>query len=240
MPPLPANTFETIERARGHVPRGRARARHLRRDRHERRHALLSSRRKQPARPRAAAPAAPPRRHRGSSAPLPTRGREKARGAAFQSGGAAGPKDRVHALAWAFSARRTPTQCLLPYLRHSFWFLPEWSARHAMANLLNEKHNVFWHANRFGCDGRCRRHRAVAGMTLECRGKPPLPRGRAPSTSSGPSATLSLRGRGRVAAAGAPAGDLSWLDGALNFIVRFAGRETAPSPVSGEGWALVA
>ena len=35
---------------------------------------------------------------------------------------------------------------LLPYLQHSFWFLPNVAACHAMANLLAEKHNVFWHA----------------------------------------------------------------------------------------------
>jgi len=34
----------------------------------------------------------------------------------------------------------------LPYLQHSFWFLPNVAACHAMANLLAEKHNVFWHA----------------------------------------------------------------------------------------------
>jgi hypothetical protein len=33
---------------------------------------------------------------------------------------------------------------LLPYLQHSFWFLPNVSASHAMANLLTEKHNTFW------------------------------------------------------------------------------------------------
>jgi hypothetical protein len=33
---------------------------------------------------------------------------------------------------------------LLPYLQHSFWFLPDVAACHAMANLLGEKHNVFW------------------------------------------------------------------------------------------------
>jgi hypothetical protein len=33
---------------------------------------------------------------------------------------------------------------LLPYLHHSFWFLPNVAACHAMANLLGEKHNVFW------------------------------------------------------------------------------------------------
>ena len=34
---------------------------------------------------------------------------------------------------------------LLPYLQHSFWFLPKVASCHAMANLLAEKHNVFWH-----------------------------------------------------------------------------------------------
>ena len=34
---------------------------------------------------------------------------------------------------------------LLPYLQHSFWFLPNVSACKAMANLLAEKHNIFWH-----------------------------------------------------------------------------------------------
>ncbi len=33
---------------------------------------------------------------------------------------------------------------LLPYLQHSFWFMPNVAACHAMANLLAEKHNVFW------------------------------------------------------------------------------------------------
>ncbi|MEX2172561.1 MAG: DEAD/DEAH box helicase family protein [Pirellulales bacterium] len=33
---------------------------------------------------------------------------------------------------------------LLPYLQHSFWFLPNVAACHAMANLLREKHNTFW------------------------------------------------------------------------------------------------
>jgi hypothetical protein len=37
---------------------------------------------------------------------------------------------------------------LLPYLQHSFWFLPKVAACHAMANLLEEKHNTFWHAYR--------------------------------------------------------------------------------------------
>ena len=34
---------------------------------------------------------------------------------------------------------------LLPYLQHGFWFLPNVAACHAMANLLAEKHNTFWH-----------------------------------------------------------------------------------------------
>ena len=34
---------------------------------------------------------------------------------------------------------------LLPYLQHSFWFLPNVAACHAMALLLAEKHNTFWH-----------------------------------------------------------------------------------------------
>ena len=34
---------------------------------------------------------------------------------------------------------------LLPYLNHSFWFLPTVASCHAMANLLNEKQNTFWH-----------------------------------------------------------------------------------------------
>lgn len=33
---------------------------------------------------------------------------------------------------------------LLPYLQHSFWFMPNVAACHAMANLLAEKHNIFW------------------------------------------------------------------------------------------------
>jgi hypothetical protein len=33
---------------------------------------------------------------------------------------------------------------LLPYLQHSFWFLPNVAACQAMANLLTEKHNTFW------------------------------------------------------------------------------------------------
>jgi hypothetical protein len=33
---------------------------------------------------------------------------------------------------------------LLPYLQHSFWFMPNVAACHAMANLLAEKQNVFW------------------------------------------------------------------------------------------------
>lgn len=34
---------------------------------------------------------------------------------------------------------------LLPYLQHSFWFLPNVAACHAMANLLTERQNTFWH-----------------------------------------------------------------------------------------------
>ena len=33
---------------------------------------------------------------------------------------------------------------LLPYLQHSFWYLPSVAACHAMANMLGERHNVFW------------------------------------------------------------------------------------------------
>lgn len=33
---------------------------------------------------------------------------------------------------------------LLPYLQHSFWFLPDVAACHAMKRLLEQKHNVFW------------------------------------------------------------------------------------------------
>ncbi|MDI7774965.1 DEAD/DEAH box helicase family protein [Asticcacaulis sp. EMRT-3] len=35
---------------------------------------------------------------------------------------------------------------LLPYLQHAFWFLPNVAACRAMANLLGEKHNTFWHS----------------------------------------------------------------------------------------------
>jgi hypothetical protein len=34
---------------------------------------------------------------------------------------------------------------LLPYLQHSFWFLPHVASCYAMANLLAEKQNTFWH-----------------------------------------------------------------------------------------------
>jgi hypothetical protein len=34
---------------------------------------------------------------------------------------------------------------LLPYLQHSFWFLPSVAACYAMKNLLAERHNIFWH-----------------------------------------------------------------------------------------------
>jgi hypothetical protein len=33
---------------------------------------------------------------------------------------------------------------LLPYLQHSFWFMPDVASCQAMANLLAEKHNTFW------------------------------------------------------------------------------------------------
>ena len=41
---------------------------------------------------------------------------------------------------WPYSDTR-----LLPHLQHSFWFLPNVAACRAMANLLEEKHNIFWH-----------------------------------------------------------------------------------------------
>lgn len=34
---------------------------------------------------------------------------------------------------------------LLPYLQHSFWFLPTVASCHAMANLLKQRHNTYWH-----------------------------------------------------------------------------------------------
>jgi hypothetical protein len=34
---------------------------------------------------------------------------------------------------------------LLPYMQHSFWFMPNVASCHAMANLLAAKHNVYWH-----------------------------------------------------------------------------------------------
>ena len=34
---------------------------------------------------------------------------------------------------------------LLPYMQHSFWFMPNVASCHAMANLLLAKHNVYWH-----------------------------------------------------------------------------------------------
>lgn len=34
---------------------------------------------------------------------------------------------------------------LLPYMQHSFWFLPTVASCFAMSNLLKEKHNVYWH-----------------------------------------------------------------------------------------------
>ena len=35
---------------------------------------------------------------------------------------------------------------LIPYMQHSFWFLPNVASCHAMANLLQAKHNTFWHS----------------------------------------------------------------------------------------------
>ena len=50
---------------------------------------------------------------------------------------------------------------LLPYLQHSFWFLPSVAACHAMANLLAEKQNVFFHDYKvLTVAGTGRRHRA--------------------------------------------------------------------------------
>jgi len=37
---------------------------------------------------------------------------------------------------------------LLPYLQHSFWYLPNVAACHAMANLLGARHNTFWQGYR--------------------------------------------------------------------------------------------
>lgn len=51
---------------------------------------------------------------------------------------------------------------LLPYLQHSFWFLPNVAACHAMANLLAEKHNVFWHEYKVAVAAG-----ALAGIGLE-------------------------------------------------------------------------
>ncbi len=34
---------------------------------------------------------------------------------------------------------------LLPYMQHSFWFMPNVASCHAMANLLKEKNNTYWH-----------------------------------------------------------------------------------------------
>ena len=35
---------------------------------------------------------------------------------------------------------------LLPYMQHSFWFLPNVASCHAMANLLRARHNTYWHS----------------------------------------------------------------------------------------------
>lgn len=34
---------------------------------------------------------------------------------------------------------------LLPWLQHSLWFMPNVASCHAMANLMGERHNTFWH-----------------------------------------------------------------------------------------------
>lgn len=34
---------------------------------------------------------------------------------------------------------------LIPYMQHSFWFMPNVASCHGMANLLAEKQNVYWH-----------------------------------------------------------------------------------------------
>jgi hypothetical protein len=41
---------------------------------------------------------------------------------------------------WPYSSGQ-----LLPWLQHSFWFLPSVAACYAMRDLLAERHNVFWH-----------------------------------------------------------------------------------------------
>lgn len=33
----------------------------------------------------------------------------------------------------------------MPYLQHSFWFMPNVAACHSIANLLAQKQNTFWH-----------------------------------------------------------------------------------------------
>ena len=56
---------------------------------------------------------------------------------------------------------------LLPYMQHSFWFLPNVAACHAMARLLAERQNSFWHDYRvILCAG------AAAGIGL--RALPPV------------------------------------------------------------------
>ncbi len=70
---------------------------------------------------------------------------------------------------------------LLPYLKHSFWFLPTVAACHAMANLLAEKHNMFFHdykvltvAGAGAGSGwlRCRRCARRSGMVTTPRRSP--------------------------------------------------------------------
>jgi len=54
---------------------------------------------------------------------------------------------------------------LLPYLQHSFWFLPSVASCHAMARLLEARHNVFWHDYRVIVAAG-----AAAGIGLEALG----------------------------------------------------------------------
>ncbi|MFP4260943.1 MAG: restriction endonuclease, partial [Opitutales bacterium] len=56
---------------------------------------------------------------------------------------------KPHAAAHLKTGKRPPFPYsdvrLLPHLQHAFWFLPDVAACHAMANLLAERQNVFWH-----------------------------------------------------------------------------------------------
>lgn len=59
--------------------------------------------------------------------------------------GASGPSSVDHLKAGSRPPFPYSDVRLLPYLQHSFWFMPNVAACHAMANLLAEKHNVSWH-----------------------------------------------------------------------------------------------